>query len=117
MADPGRIIGDLVSEVGLTGVQARVYLAVTCGGMMEAGAISAASGVPEAEAAAAAGDLVGLGAFIEMGDEFEAMHPRFTAVNMYRRICERRGAEFGRNRAVDNLGAALEGPYEDARTK
>ena len=34
---------------------------------------------------------MGLGAFIDISEtEFEAMHPRFTAVNMYRKMCERR---------------------------
>ena len=33
-------------------------------------------------------NLMDLGAFIDMpNDEFEAMHPRFTAVNMYRKMC------------------------------
>ena len=48
---------------------------------------------------------------------FEALHPRFAAVNMYRRRCERMGVRPGRNRAVDGIGAALERPYDDARTK
>jgi len=45
------------------------------------------------------------------------MHPRFTAVNMYRRMCERNNKEFSKNVTVDNIGIALEKPYEDARTK
>ncbi len=32
-----------------------------------------------------------LGAFIDISEtEFEAMHPRFTAVNMYRKVCAQR---------------------------
>lgn len=108
----------LVSEVGLGAMQADVYLLVTCHGRMTAAKISSRLGVLEGEAGRSAKDLVGLGAFIDMpGGEFEAMHPRFTAVNMYRRSCERRGAKFARNRAVDAIGAALEGAYDDARTK
>jgi hypothetical protein len=45
------------------------------------------------------------------------MHPRFTAVNMYRRLCKREGIEFKRNKIVDNIGVILEKPYDDARTK
>jgi len=48
---------------------------------------------------------------------FEAMHPRFTAVNMYRKMCEREKIDFKRNVIVDNIGVALEKTYEDARTK
>jgi len=62
--------------------------------------------------------LVELGGFIDMPEtEFEAMHPRFTAVNMYRRMCERENIDFKKNLVVDNIGIALEEPYDDARTK
>ena len=63
-------------------------------------------------------NLMGLGAFIDMpNDEFESMHPRFTAVNMYRKMCEREKIEFKKNITVDNIGVVLEKPYDDARTK
>ena len=45
------------------------------------------------------------------------MHPRFTAVNMYRKMCEREHIEFKRNKIVDNIGVILEQAYDDARTK
>ena len=45
------------------------------------------------------------------------MHPRFTAVNMYRRMCERENIDFKKNLVVDNIGIALEEVYDDARTK
>jgi len=45
------------------------------------------------------------------------MHPRFTAVNMYRRMCERENIEFKRNKIADSIGVILEKFYEDARTK
>ena len=63
-------------------------------------------------------NLIALGAFIDMpNDEFESMHPRFTAVNMYRKMCEREKIEFKKNITVDNIGVVLEKPYDDARTK
>jgi len=62
--------------------------------------------------------LVALGGFIDMSEtEFEAMHPRFTAVNMYRKMCIRENIEFKKNLIVDNIGIALEVHYERARTK
>ena len=74
--------------------------------------------IPEELALKTANDLMKLGAFIDISDtEFEAMHPRFTAVNMYRRLCERENIEFKRNKIVDSIGVILEAPYEDARTK
>ncbi len=70
------------------------------------------------DAQKAAKDLVSYGGFIDFSEtEFEAMHPRFTAVNMYRRMCERENIEFKRNKIVDNIGVILEKPYDDARTK
>jgi len=42
---------------------------------------------------------------------------RFTAVNMYRKMCERENINFKKNSIVDNLGIALEEPYDDVRTK
>ena len=63
-------------------------------------------------------NLMDLGAFIDMpNDEFEAMHPRFTAVNMYRKMCIREKVEFKKNLTVDNIGVSLEKAYDDARTK
>ena len=63
-------------------------------------------------------ELVKLGGFIDMSKtEYEAMHPRFTAVNMYRRMCERENVNFKKNLVVDNIGIALEDVYDDARTK
>ena len=74
--------------------------------------------IPEESASRTANELIDLGAFIDMpDDEFEAMHPRFTAVNMYRRHCERENIEFKRNKTVDNIGAILEEPYDNARTQ
>ena len=39
------------------------------------------------------------------------------AVNMYRKMCERENIDFKKNSIVDNLGVALEDPYDDVRTK
>lgn len=114
--DDKRILADLESEIGLGSVEARVFVAITTGGMMSAEEVAGRLGVGAAEAAAAVSALADLGALIELSGKFEAMHPRFTAVNMYRKACRRRGEEPGRNNAVDAIGAALEQPYDDART-
>ena len=114
----GSIEETLVSEVGLSPGQAKLYLLVTTGGRMDVPSMAAGMAVAVEEARRTADSLVALGAFIEYNaTQYEAMHPRFTAVNMYRRSCERRGVPFGRNKAVDNIGVVLEQPYEDARTK
>ena len=103
-------------EIGLTGEQVAVFVAVTTGGRMTASQIADAAKITPDSAKEAAESLIAAGAFIDMpGATYEAMHPRFTAVNMYRRACERRGEPFGRNRAVDMVGAALEDAYDAAR--
>ncbi|MCV0431762.1 hypothetical protein [Nitrosopumilus sp.] len=112
------IENDLVSEIHLNSIQARVYLAVTCFGKMSPEQIAEKLNISINDAKKASNELMALGAFIDITvTEFEAMHPRFTAVNMYRRMCERENIEFKRNKIVDNIGVILEKLYDDARTK
>ncbi len=113
-----RIENDLISEIKLEPIQAKVYLLVTCFGKMPSTKIAEKLKISLDHAKKAANELIALGAFIDFSDtEFEAMHPRFTAVNMYRKMCERENIEFKRNKIVDNMGVILEKPYDDARTK
>ena len=113
-----KIKNDLISEVRLTQSQAEVFLLVTLGGKMPASQISRSLKISVEDALETSQKLVELGGFIDMPEtEFEAMHPRFTAVNMYRKMCERENIDFKKNSIVDNLGIALEEPYDDARTK
>ena len=109
---------DLVSEICLDTIQAKVYLLVTCFGKMSPESIAEKLKISTNDAKKASQDLISFGAFIDISPtEFEAMHPRFTAVNMYRKMCERQNIEFKRNKIVDNIGVILEKPYDDARTK
>ena len=109
---------NLVSEIKLTAIQAKVYLLVTCYGRMSSKKIAEKLQISISDADHIAKHLIEIGAFIDFSPtEFEAMHPRFTAVNMYRRLCEREGIEFKQNKIVDGIGVLLEKPYDDARTK
>jgi len=113
-----RIEKDLVSEIRLEPIQAKVYLLITCYGKMSSSKIAEKLKISLDDARKAAKELITLGAFIDFSEtEFEAMHPRFTAVNMYRKMCERENIEFKQNKIVDNMGVVLEKPYDDARTK
>ena len=113
-----KIENDLISEIELKPVQAKVYLLVTCHGKMSSLRIAEELKISLDDAQQTAEDLMGLGAFIDFSKiEYEAMHPRFTAVNMYRRMCERKNIKFKRNKIVDSIGIILEKPYDDARTK
>ena len=108
----------LISEIKLNSIQAKTFLLITCYGKMNSQLIAEKLKIPEDLALKTAKELMGLGAFIDISKtEFEAMHPRFTAVNMYRRMCEKENIEFKRNQIVDSIGVILEKPYEDARTK
>ena len=118
MMDSSKLENDLVSELKLTPLQAKVFLLVTCYGKMSSEIISQKLKISLDDAQNSSKDLMTLGAFIDISEtEFEAMHPRFTAVNMYRRMCDRENIEFKRNKIVDSIGVILEKPYEDARTK
>jgi hypothetical protein len=113
-----KLENNLISELKLDPINAKVYLLVTCYGKMPANVIAEKLKISLDDAQKSAKDLMTLGAFIDISEtEFEAMHPRFTAVNMYRRMCERENIEFKRNKIVDSIGVFLEKPYEDARTK
>ncbi len=113
-----KIETDLISEIRLTKNQAEVFLLVTLGGKMSASQISESLKISVENALETSQKLVELGGFIDMPEtEFEAMHPRFTAVNMYRKMCERESIDFKKNSIVDNLGVVLEDPYDDVRTK
>ena len=113
-----RIEKDLVSEIRLEPIQAKVYLLITCYGKMSSSKIAEKLKITLNDAQNVAKELGTLGAFIDFSEsEFEAMHPRFTAVNMYRKMCERENIEFKRNKIVDNMGVVLEKFYDDARTK
>ncbi len=113
-----RIEKDLISEIRLEPIQAKVYLLITCYGKMSSSKIAEKLKISLDDAQKAAKELIALGAFIDFSEtEFEAMHPRFTAVNMYRKMCERENIEFKRNKIVDNMGVILEKPYDDARSK
>ncbi len=109
---------DLISEIRLEPVQARTYLLITCHGKMSSSQIAEKLEISLDDAHKVAQELVTLGAFIDFSEtEFEAMHPRFTAVNMYRKMCKRENIEFKQNKIIDNIGVILEKPYDDARTK
>jgi len=109
---------NLVSEIKLTSIQAKIFLLVVTNGKMTGKQIAQKLKISFNNALDNSKKLMSLGAFIDMPNgEFEAMHPRFTAVNMYRKMCEREKIEFKKNLMIDNIGVVLEKPYDDARTK
>ena len=113
-----KIENDLISEIKLSEIQAKVFLFLVTEGKTSVEKIGYKLDISPEEARKIAKQLVKLGSIIEMTENiFEAMHPRFTAVNMYRKMCEREKIDFKRNVIVDNIGVALEKTYEDARTK
>ncbi|MEK0382135.1 MAG: helix-turn-helix domain-containing protein [Nitrosopumilus sp.] len=118
MIDLSKIQEDLTSVIKLTNLQAKIFLLIVTEGKMTAKKISNTLRISIDDAYSIGKQLIELGSLIEISEnEFEAMHPRFTAVNMYRKMCEREKVEFKRNVTVDNIGVLLERPYDDARTK
>ena len=116
--DLSKIEKDLISEIKLNHLQAKIFLLIVTKGKMTLQQICNKLEISVDEASSTCKQLIELGGFIEISEnEFEAMHPRFTAVNMYRKMCEKEKIEFKRNVTVDNIGVALEMPYDDARTK
>jgi len=97
-----KIKNDLISEVRLTKNQAEVFLLVVLKGKMPANQIAKSLEITVEDALETSQKLVELGGFIDMPEtEFEAME----------------NIDFKKNLVVDNIGIALEEPYDDARTK
>ena len=118
MMNLDKIEHDLINEVKLNPTEAKMFLLLTTKGKMNTTQIAQELGLALDDTAKTAKNLVTLGGFIDMSEtEFEAMHPRFTAVNMYRKMCSRENIEFKKNLIVDNIGVALEIYYDRARTK
>ena len=87
MLDYSQIEKTLISEIKLTDIQAKIFLLIVTRGKMSAKQISENLKISSSDASDNSKNLMDLGAFIDMpNDEFEAMHPRFTAVNMYRKM-------------------------------
>lgn len=108
-----RVKKDLINTIRLSDLEADVFIHVTINGKMDAAKLAEELNIDYNTALEAARNLVKLGGFIDISStEFEAMHPRFTAVNMYRRMCKRENIEFKKNTIVDNIGVILETYYE-----
>ena len=99
--DLSKIENDLISEIKLTPLQAKIFLFITTQGKQTIKQISEKFNLTESEALEIANSLIAIGSLIDLSKtEFEAMHPRLTAVNMYRRMCEREKIEFKRNKII-----------------
>ena len=108
----------LISEIRLSRIQAKIFLQIVIDGKMTSKEIAEKLGITETTANQNSKQLIQLGGLIDYTEtEFEALHPRFASVNMYRRMCERENLEFKKNNLVDNIGITLENSYDDVRTK
>jgi len=116
--DLKQIEDTLISEIRLSQIQAKIFLQIVMNGKMNSKEIAKKLGITEKIANETTNQLIQLGGLIDYTEtEFEALHPRFASVNMYRRMCERENLEFKKNNLVDNIGISLENSYDDVRTK
>ena len=116
--DLRQIEDTLISEIRLSQIQAKIFLQIVMDGKMNSKEIAKKLEITEKMASEISNQLIKLGGLIDYTEtEFEALHPRFASVNMYRRMCERENLEFKKNNLVDNIGIALENSYDDVRTK
>ena len=116
--DLRQIEDTLISEIRLSQIQAKIFLQIVMDGKMNSKEIAKKLEITEKMASETSNQLIHLGGLIDYTEtEFEALHPRFASVNMYRRMCERENLEFKKNNLVDNIGISLENSYDDVRTK
>ena len=103
--DHKQIEDALISEIRLSDIQAKIFLQIIMNGRMTSKEIAEKLGITENMANENSNQLIQLGGLIDYTEtEFEALHPRFASVNMYRRMCERENLEFKKNNLVDNIG-------------
>ena len=116
--NPKQIEDALISEIRLTSVQAKIFLEIVLNGKMTSKQVGEKLGITYTMANENLQKLIQFGGLIDYTEtEFEALHPRFASVNMYRKMCERENLEFKKNDLVDNIGIVLENSYDDVRTK
>ena len=116
--DLRQIEDTLISEIRLSQIQAKIFLQIVMDGKMNSKEIAKKLEITEKMASETSNQLIQLGGLIDYTEtQFEALHPRFASVNMYRRMCERENLEFKKNNLVDNIGITLENSYDDVRTK
>jgi sugar-specific transcriptional regulator TrmB len=105
-------------ELGITKDEAQVFILIVKNGKLDPMKISDLLRMPVFDTQRIANSLVDHGMIIQITEsEFEALHPRFAITNKYRRKCNEDGIPLKRNIKIDNMGIALEGYYERARTK
>ena len=108
----------LITEIKLKEIDVDLFLCVVEKGQLNIIEITKILNKDEKQIRESAKRLVDLGGMIDMpNDRIEALHPRFAAVNMYRRYCQREEIKFAKNKNVDSIGIELEKPYERVRTK
>ena len=78
--ESSQIENKLISEINLTPIQAKTFLLITCYGKMKINQIAEKLKISQDLALKTSKELMELGSFIDISEnEFEAMHPRFTA--------------------------------------
>lgn len=61
--------------------------------------------------------LIEKGLLLELSEEYQTFHPKFSIINAYRLQCQKKGIAFKKNVQIDNLATSLERLHESARTK
>ena len=83
--DLKQIEDTLISEIRLSQIQAKIFLQIVMNGKMNSKEIAKKLGITEKIANETSNQLIQLGGLIDYTEtEFEALHPRFASVNMYR---------------------------------
>ena len=84
--NPKQIEDALISEIRLTSVQAKIFLEIVLNGKMTSKQIGEKLGITDGMANENLQKLIQFGGLIDYTEtEFEALHPRFASVNMYRK--------------------------------
>ena len=98
-----RIKDELISKIDLSEMEAQVLLFLIYNGKTPLAKISDALNLSVEKTVDLLNSLIEKGLLLELSGEYQTFHPKFSIINAYRLICQRRGIEFKKNVQIDNL--------------
>jgi predicted transcriptional regulator len=112
-----KIRDNLVANIDLSPIEAEIFLYLIINGKTSQATIANKVNLSLEKTAKLLHDLIEKGMILEISEEYETFHPKFSITNAYRQYCQRMGIAFKKNVQIDNLASVVEKIYESARTK
>ena len=112
-----KIKAELISKINLSDMEAQIFLYLITNGKTPLTKISIDLDLTLEKTADLLSSLIEKGLLLELSEEYQTFHPKFSIINAYRRHCLEIGIEFKKNIQIDSLASSIERMHESARTK